>query len=149
MKILLTADVRSIGRKGQIVDVAEGYARNFLLARKLGTIADDKTRVAVEKNIALKKHHEAEQLEKMRALAMKLKDTAFDFHLRTDAKGNLFGAVSTETIASALRQHHDLGPAHVTVALEHPIKKIGDYSVVVDFGKGITAPITVRVRPQI
>ncbi len=148
MKVLLTQDVRGLGRKGQIIEVSVGHGRNFLIAKGLARAADEGTQAAVAKKQELKKQSDAAHVQEITLRAQELKGKVLEFSLRTDEKGSLFGAVNGEAITKALREKKFVGAERVQAKLEHPLKKAGDYEVMIDFGKGVTTKITVRVQPQ-
>ncbi|HVM76626.1 MAG TPA: 50S ribosomal protein L9 [Candidatus Paceibacterota bacterium] len=148
MKIILLQDVRNVGKKYDVKDVSDGYARNFLIANKLAEAA---TAGALAKLDKMKAEHDQEDKELMRRLheiAKQINELGLQFEIEADASGSVFGSVNKEAITKALREHNVLRNERVDVILEHPIKKVGEYIVPVDLKKGITANLKIIVKAK-
>ena len=147
MKVILLQDVRGIGKKNDVKEVADGYARNFLFLRNLAEAA---TPQALKKLEKMKENMETEDKElknRLENLARDMKGKYIEFELKTGEDGSVFGSVTKEMIMKAIREHfskHD----RVDVILDHPIKKIGEQVVRVDLKKGIEAELKIIVRPS-
>lgn len=143
MKVILLGDIKNIGKKGDIKDVSEGYARNFLLPKKLAEIA---TTAAVQKNIETKNKLAAEkekELDQVRLVAEKMK--ALQLQITAPEKnGKLFGSINAKNIADELRKNN-FSVAEKCILLLKPIKEIGDYAIKIDFGHNIAATIKLTV----
>lgn len=146
MKIILREDVRNIGKKFDVKEVSDGYARNFLFPNGL---AETATAGALKKLEATKAEHDKGDKE-LRAhlaeLARRLAETKLEFELAADKSGAIFGSVNKESILKALREHGLVTKERVDIDLKHPIKEVGEHKVPVDFKKGVTAEITVIVK---
>lgn len=147
MKVLLLADVRGVGKRGEIKEVAEGYARNFLIARKLGTPATGGALSAHQSASAQKAANEAQRAEKARAAAAKAEGKAVEFFLRTDKQGSVFGSVKQEEIIRAIADEFGMAPDAVLEPTQ-PLKTAGDHRVVVSWKPDIRATLTARVLPR-
>jgi large subunit ribosomal protein L9 len=147
MKVILKVDVRGVGHKYDIKEVSDGYARNFLFPKDL---AESATKEAVKKLEFLKavKEEDEKKLKlHLEQLARNISDKYVEFELKVGEDGSVFGSVTKEMILRAIREHfskHD----RVDIALEHPIKQIGEHEVPVDLKKGIEAKLKVIVRKQ-
>ena len=146
MKIILLQDVKALGKKDQIVDVSDGYARNFILPKKLGVEAN-----AVSLNdLKLQKAHEAkvakEQLEAAKALAAKIETLSVDTAIKSGKDGRSFGSVSSKEIAEAFKKQHGIEVDKKKITLDEPIRTIGTSIVTVKLHKEVTAKLTVHVR---
>jgi large subunit ribosomal protein L9 len=148
MKIVLLKDVRGVGKKSEIKEVADGYGKNFLIARgfaapatedRVNKITREQANTEKEEEALTKRLHEVKRLISERNL---------EFTLKADEKGNVFGSVTKEMILKAIREHDWVTKERVDLKLDHPIKEIGDHMVTVDLKKGITANLKVIVRPQ-
>jgi large subunit ribosomal protein L9 len=148
MKIILLKDVKGVGKKYDIKDVADGYGRNFLVARKLGEAAtpDALKKVQKIKGVIDKEAHEEEM--RLDQLVRTIKDQHVEFPLKTDDKGTVFGSVTKDMILKAMREHKWLAADRAEVHMDHPIKQIGDHQVAVHLKNGKVATLTVRVLPQ-
>ena len=138
-------DVKSLGKKGQIVKVNEGYARNFILPKKLGVEATSKNL----NDLKLKKANEAkvaaEQLAEARALAAELEKDSVTLSIKAGEGGRAFGSVSTKEIAKALSDQRKLEVDKKKMVLAEPIKSLGTFEVPVRLHREVTATLRVKV----
>ncbi len=139
MKVILLADVKGVGRKNEIKDVADGYARNFIIARKLGVAADQKG-MGVK---AVADAKEQAELNRLQAFVAKLASTTFEFEIKTGEHKEVFGSVSRRDLETALRAK---GISEGELVLDHPIKSTGEHKVEVNFGKGVKGVAKVVVK---
>ena len=144
MKVILLQDVKGQGKKGDVVDVNDGYARNFLLARKLAQEAT----AANLNSITIKTQAEAyhQDREKKAALELKeqLKELTVTVAIKTGENGRVFGSVTTKEIADALAQMgYEIDKKKIV--LKEPIKNVGNYEMDVKLYPEITARLSVRV----
>jgi ribosomal protein L9 len=144
MKVILLQDVKGQGKKGDVIDVNDGYGRNYLLARKLAQEAT----AANLNSVTIKKEAEAyhREMEKKAALELrdKLKELTVTVNIRTGENGRVFGSVTTKEIADALA---DMGYEidKKKIVLKDPIKNVGNYVMDVKLYPEITARLSVRV----
>ncbi len=146
MKIILLEDVRNVGKKFEVKEVSDGYARNFLFVNKL---AESATPGALKKLEAQKAEHEKEDHAlhaRLEEIARKLNGTKLEFELAGDDTGALFGSVNKESILKALREHGFITKERVDIDLKYPIKTIGEHTIPVDLKKGIAATLTIVVK---
>lgn len=146
MKIILLQDVKALGKKGETVDVSDGYARNCILPKKLGVEANAKNM----NDLKLQKAHEEkvakEQLEEAKALAEKMAEMEVILSIKAGKDGRTFGSVSTKEIAVALKEQHGLAIDKKKLVLDEPIRTVGTTIVGVKLHREVTAKINVRVR---
>lgn len=145
MKVVLLQDVKTLGKKGQTVDVSDGYARNYILPKKLGIEAN-----AVNlNNLKLQKAHEEkvarEQLEAAKALAADLGEKTVELSVKTGAEDKVFGSVSTKEIAAAARKQLGLELDKKKFILDEPIKTLGVHNVAIRLHREVTATLKVHV----
>jgi len=146
MKIILREDVRNIGKKFDVKEVSDGYARNFLFPNDL---AEPATAGAVKKLETMKAEQNKGEREfhaHLTELARKIAGTKLEFELAADKSGAIFGSVNKESILKALREHGLVTKERVDIDLKHPIKEVGEHKVPIDFKNGVTAEITVVVK---
>jgi large subunit ribosomal protein L9 len=149
MKVILNQTVPKLGKEGQVVNVADGFARNFLFPKQLARMAD-------KANIALlerEKARQEEQAEKSKGAAEKLAGKLSGATVRitaTTAKGSykLFGAVTSSDIAEAIKNSLKIEVDKRNVALLHPIKRLGVYDVMIDLHREVDANIKVEVADE-
>lgn len=147
MKIILLQDVKGIGKKHDIKEVAGGYAVNFLLPKKLAEAATPDKIKEIESLKARQAKATEEDLKTRKELADKLRGFRLLIPAKIGEKGKAFGSVSALRIAKALKKD-GFEVNENDVALEKPIKDTGDHKVIVDFGHDVKAEITVKIIPQ-
>jgi large subunit ribosomal protein L9 len=149
MQVILLEDIHTIGKRYDVKNVADGYARNFLFPRKLAKQATPDALKELETLKARQAKEDAETIHRLSGHAREMQGKSLEFLVKTDEQGTVFGSVTKEMILQALRDHGWLGKDHAEIKLEHPFKKIGDYKVAVDLKKGITVELTVKVRSEL
>ncbi|TMD11107.1 MAG: 50S ribosomal protein L9 [Chloroflexi bacterium] len=122
MKVVLTQDVKGTGKAGETKDVADGFARNFLLPRKLAQPATKGAQEQVDRVKATTVQREQRELDEAKALAMKLETTQVVLKLRSGKDGKLFGAVTNADVASALKQQHGITLDRRKIEFDEPVK---------------------------
>ncbi len=146
MKVILTQDVKGKGKKGQMIEVSDGYARNFMLPRKLAVEA---TADAIN-TMRMNDKAAAEKAAKERAEAMEISKQLRAMTLTVKAKGGgggrLFGSVTNQEIADALKASAGISLDKRKIVISDPIKNIGTYTVQCKLGYEITAPLTVKIE---
>jgi large subunit ribosomal protein L9 len=148
MKVILQQDVKGQGKKGQMIDAAEGYARNFLLPRKLAILA---TPDAINTMNLKEKARRAEEAANRAAAvetAGKLKDVTVKVKAKGGAGGKLFGAVTAKEISEALMAQFSLDVGKQKIVLEEPIKSFGAYELKVKLGYEVSGKLSVVVEEE-
>ena len=148
MKVILLEDVKSLGKKGDICDVSDGYARNFIIPKKKGVEATPDNL----NNLKLKNANDAkvakENLENAQALAAQLADKAVVIRVRVGEGGKLFGAIASKEIAAAVLDQTGLEVDKKKIVLADAIKVLGDHKVKVKLHKDVTASLLVKVEEE-
>jgi large subunit ribosomal protein L9 len=147
MEIILLSDVDALGLKGDVVDVKRGYARNYLLPRRLAEVAT-KGRVAeVQKIDAERAKHEARTADQAAEIAATLGKTVLRFEVKSGPSGSLFGSVTPTDIAEELWRTRKVRVDRRKIDL-NPIKRIGRFSVPIQVYEGVVAAVMVHVVPE-
>ena len=148
MKVILQQDVRGQGKKGQMVEVAEGYARNFLLPRKLAILAT--TDAINTMNIKEKTRRAEDAAARAAAVATadKLRTCNVKLTGQGGGSGKLFGAITGKEISEGLKNQFDLDVAKQKIVLEEPIKTFGTHEVRAKLGYEVSAKFTVTVAEE-
>ena len=145
MQVVLLEDVKALGKKGQIVNVNDGYARNFILPKKLGVEANSKNL----NDLKLKKANDdriaAEQLAAARELGAKLDDSSVTLTIKAGEGGKAFGSVSSKEIASAIASQLSLDIDKKKLVLPEPLKTFGVHEVPIKLHKEVTGKLAVKV----
>ena len=145
MKVILQQDVKGQGKKGQLVEVSEGYARNFLLPRKLAIEATTDAINTLNLKEKARKAEEARQKAEAEEISKKLKDCPVKLTAKAGNGGKLFGAVTTKEIAEGLKKQHNIDIPKQKLVLDEPIKSFGTYQVKAKLGFEITGTVSVTV----
>ena len=146
MKVILKQDVKTIGKKDEIHDVSDGYARNFLFPRGLAAPADAAAVNMARTKSEAKEHHAAEARAAAQALADKVKDKTVTLKAKGGASGRLFGKVTARDVAEALSKVAGTEIDKRKVELERDIKDFGTYSATVKLHPGVSAAFKVKVE---
>lgn len=146
MEVILLEDVKSLGKKGEVVKVSDGYARNFLLKKKLGKEA---TAQNLNELKLQKKHEEKlekEKLDAAKALAGELKDRSVTMSIKTGSGGRSFGSVSTKEIAAAIKKQLGYDIDKKKMSLDVPIKSLGTFNLTIKLHPKVTGELKVVVK---
>lgn len=145
MKVILLQDVKSLGKKGEVVNVNDGYARNFILHKNLGLEATGKNL----NDLKLKKSNEEkkaqENLEAAQALAKELEAGRITMSIKVGEGGKTFGSVSTKELAAAVKDQMGIDVDKKKIQLKDPIKTLGEHKVPIRVHQKVTADLTVTV----
>lgn len=147
MKVILLQDVKGQGKKGEVVEVNEGYARNFLIKKGLAEIATAMKINDLNQKKAAADFHKAEEVKAMQALAAELRGKNFTVKIKAGQGGKVFGSVTGANIADAL-QAAGYSIDKKKVVLTSPIKTLGNYDVDLKLLEGITTKISVVVEAE-
>lgn len=148
MKVILLEDVKSVGKKGEVVTVKDGYAKNFILKKNLGVEATSKNL----NDLKLQKQNDekvaAENLEKAQEFAKELETKSVEVAIKAGQDGRVFGSVSTKEIATAAKEQEQLSYDldKKKMQLKEPIKNIGTYHVPIRLHPKVTAELKVIVK---
>ena len=145
MKVILQQDVKGQGKKGQLVEVSDGYGRNFLLAKKLAVLATPENVNTMKQQEKARKAQEAAEKAEAQAIAKKLEDLTVKIAAKAGEGGRLFGAVTAKEVSDALSAQHGISIAKAKLVLEEPIKACGGYKVKAKLGYEISGTVNVMV----
>jgi large subunit ribosomal protein L9 len=144
MEVILREHVDNLGRRGEVVKVADGYARNYLLPRKMALLATEGNKQRIEKERAKFEAAESEERKVAEAMAARMASVALEIPRRVGETEALYGSVTTSDIADALRGK-GFEIDRRKIALQEPIKKLGEFAIPVRLQRDVTATITVKV----
>ncbi len=146
MDVILLQDVKSLGKKGEIVKVSDGYARNFILPKKLGLEANAKNLNDLKLQKAAQAKLEKEQLEAAQALGAQISGSTVVIRIKTGENGRVFGSVSVKEIAEAMKEQLNLDVDKKKISLAVPIRNEGIFSAAVKLHPQVTSELTVKVE---
>mgnify|MGYP000943703950 CR=1 FL=1 len=145
MKVILLEEVKKLGKKGEVVEVAEGYARNYLLPRKLAVPATSDAINTIKQQQAAEARKAQRQLEEAKMLAAQLAKLTVTIPVKTGEGGKLFGSVTAKDIADALAAQHKFEIDKRKIELKEAIKAVGSYTVTLKIHPEVAAQLEVKV----
>jgi large subunit ribosomal protein L9 len=148
MDVILTADVEKLGLRGEVVHVADGYARNYLLPRRLAERATPGRVDELRRVDAQRAQHEARSVEQARSIAETLTKTVLRFEVKAGPTGALFGSVTPTDITDEIWRVRKIRVDRRKVELEEPIKRVGRYAVAIEVFPEVTVEVKTMVVPQ-
>src|SRR5215467_8521305 len=148
MQVILLEDVEKVGLRGDVVDVARGYARNFLLPRKLAETATPARVAELQKRGDRRARQEASTFEQARELGTRLEATELRFDVKAGPTGSLFGSVTATDLADEIWSVAKIRVDRRKIHIGEPIKKIGRYEVPVELFTDVTVDVTTLVVPE-
>jgi large subunit ribosomal protein L9 len=147
VKVILTTEVAKLGKSGEMKNVAEGYARNFLIPQKLAVPAEGGAFRAWQHDIASREDKRRREREEAEIYATRIASTTLTMGVKVGEGGKLYGSITTKDIADALGRRGIVIDRH-KVDLDEPLKSLGTYKVAVKVFTGMTAEVTVIVEPK-
>ena len=147
MKVILTADVDKLGKSGELKEVADGYARNFLFSRKLAVPAAGGAYRAWQHDIASREEKRKREREDAEIAAQRISSTTLTMGVKVGEGGKLYGSINNQDIAEALGRRGIVVDKH-KIELEQPIKSLGTYKVAIKVFAGMTPEVTIVVEPK-
>lgn len=148
MKVILQQDVKGQGKKGQLVEVSDGYARNFLLPKKLAVPATAENVNTMKQQEKARKAQQAAEKAEAEAVSKRLEGITVKLSAKAGEGGRLFGAVTAKEVSEALAEQHQLTIAKTKIVLDEPIKSCGTYQLKCKLGYEITGIVKVTVKPE-
>jgi large subunit ribosomal protein L9 len=145
VKLILLSDVKALGKKGELVDVAEGYARNFLLPRKLATEANKGALTMLSEQKKAQQRREQQHLAETQEIAKLLESKPVAVRAKAGGNGKLFGAVTNSDIADAISQTFSVSIDKHKIEVKNAIKALGTYPIEIRLGKNVVAKTSVSV----
>lgn len=145
MKVMLLQDVKGQGKQGEIVNVSDGYARNFLFPKNLAKIADETAMNEFNTKKQADEHHKAVLKEDAKATQKTLEEANFHFQAKAGKDGRLFGSITVKEIADTIKQVTGIEINKKKISLDHDIKAFGTYEAKVKLHREVTAEIKIVV----
>jgi large subunit ribosomal protein L9 len=148
MEVILLQDVDKVGLRGEVVPVARGFARNYLLPRKLAETATPARVAELERRESQRARHEARSVEQAREIATVLEKTVLRFEVKSGPTGSLFGSVTSTDVADELWRTRKVRVDRRKIDLHEPIKRIGRYEIPIDVFQDVRVEVKTLVVPE-
>ncbi|MBO5178915.1 MAG: 50S ribosomal protein L9 [Clostridia bacterium] len=145
MKVILLQDIKSVGKKGQVLDAADGYARNYLLPKKLAVIADATNMNELKTKQDANKYKKDMSLANAKELSEKMKNYELVFKIKAGENGKTFGSVTAKDIADELNKKYFVEVDKKKVCLNDAIKSLGVYNIEIKLFEGVSGTIKVNI----
>ncbi len=145
MKVILLQDIKGTGKKDQLIEVSDGYARNFLLPRKMAMEASKQNVNSLKSAERATEHRKAVEKEEAQALAARLAEITINITVKAGANGRLFGSVTTQEIADALKAQHGITIDKRKISLPEPIRQCGEAKAEAKLYPEVGAVLTLNV----
>ncbi|NLZ82623.1 MAG: 50S ribosomal protein L9 [Clostridiales bacterium] len=146
MDIILIQDVKSLGKKGEVVKVNDGYGRNFILPKKLGLEANKQNLYDLQQQKAAEEKKQKEILDEAKEFGKQLENIAVKLSIKVGEGGKTFGSISTKEIAKAVKEQFDIDIDRKKLQLSDPIKNAGSYTITVKLHPQVSADLKVVVE---
>ena len=148
MKVILLQDIRGKGKKGQMIEASDGYARNYLLPRKMAIEATADNINTMKMNDKAKAEQASREKAQAQEFAERLKAIVVEITAKAGSGGRLFGAVTTKEVSEALQSQHDINIAKTKLVQDEPIKSFGTYQLKAKLGYEISGTVNVVVTEE-
>ncbi len=148
MEVILLKDVDKVGLRGEIVSVARGYARNYLLPRSLAEAATPGRVAELRKRDGQRARHEARSVDQAREIAAVLEKTVLRFEVKAGPSGSLFGSVTATDVADELWRARKVRVDRRKISLDEPIKRVGRYEIAIDVFQDVRVEVKTLVVPE-
>lgn len=148
MKVILTQDVRKIGKKGQIINASDGYAKNFLFPKKLAVPADTQNLNELKAKQASEQHKKEIETEEAKKIAEQIKKIEITIKAKTGENQKLFGSITSKEISENIEEVLKIKIDKKKINLKEPIKSLGEFPVEIKLYEGVTLKTTVHIIPE-
>lgn len=145
MKVVLNQDIKGVGKKLQVIDVSEGYARNFLLPKKLAVVADNKNMNLVQGKIDSQKFKKQTEIEAANANKKIIENGNIEFKNKVGGDNRLYGSVTEKDIADKIKEKFNIEVNKKKITVSEPIKTIGTYTANIKLYEGVVAKLKITV----
>ena len=145
MKVVLNKDIKGVGKKLQVIEVSEGYARNFLLPKKLAVIADNKNINEAQGKISAQKYKKQTELQQANENKKIIENGFIEFKHKVGEGSKLYGSVTEKDIADKIKEKFNIEISKKKITISEPIKNLGNYTVNVKLYEGVIAKLKITV----
>lgn len=148
MKVILLKDIKNVGKKDDIINANDGYARNFLFPKNLGIEATKDNLLKLQAKKDSQRHKKNLEIEDYKKQADKIKNIILSIQVKAGANGKIFGGVTSKEISEELKKQYKMEIDKKKIILKETIKNIGRFSVDIKFGEGVSSKLTVIIQSE-
>ena len=148
MKVILKADIKGVGKKDQIINASDGYARNYLFPKNLAVEANNENMAKLKAKQDSNAYRKSQEKEEAKKIADKLSKILLKIEVRTGENGKIFGGVSSKEIADSLKKKYDIVVDKKKIELKETIKEIGERKVEIKLYEGVVGSLKIDVIPK-
>ena len=148
MKVILLQDIKNVGKKDEIINANDGYARNFLFPKNLALEATKDNLLKLQAKKASKEHKKNLEIEEYKKQAEIINKLTIEIKVKAGANGKIFGGVTAKEISEELNKKHKIQIDKKKIILKETIKNIGRYTVDIKFGDGVNAKLDIEVKSE-
>lgn len=145
MKVILLQDIKSVGKKDEIINANDGYARNFLFPKNLAIEATKDNLLKLQAKKDSKAHKKSLEIEEFKKQAKKIEEITLNIKVKAGDNGKIFGGVTAKEISEEIKKQYKMEIDKKKIILKETIKNIGRFSVDIKFGEGVTAKLTLNI----
>ncbi len=148
MKVILLQDIKNVGKKDEIINANDGYARNFLFPKNLAIESTKDNLLKLQAKKDSQKHKKNLEIEEFKKQAEKIKDITLEIKVKAGANGKIFGGVTSKEISEELKKQYKMEIDKKKINLKETIKNVGKFSIDIKFGEGVSAKLTLDIKPE-
>ena len=148
MKVILLKDIKNVGKKDEIINANDGYARNYLFPKNLAIEASKDNLLKLQAKKDSQNHKKELEIEEFKKQADKIKDITLKIQVKAGANGKIFGEVTSKEISEELKKQYNMEIDKKKINLKETIKNIGSFSVEIKFGDGISTELTLEIKGE-
>lgn len=148
MKVILLQDIKNVGRKNEVINANDGYARNFLFPKKLAVEANKDNMLKLEAKQASNAHKKNLEIEENKKKAKQIEEITLNLKVKAGANGKTFGGITSKEIAEGIKKQTGIDIDKKKIALKETIKTLGTYTVEIKFGDGVNAKLKMSIIPE-
>lgn len=148
MKVILLKDIKNVGKKDQIINANDGYARNFLFPKQLALEATKDNLIKLKDKKDSQNHKKELEIEEFKKQAKQIENLVLNLSVKAGENGKVFGGITSREISEELKKQYKIDIDKKKIILKETIKLIGRFSVDIKFGEGISANLTLNVQPE-
>ncbi len=148
MKVILKSDIKGVGKKDEIINANDGYARNFLFPKDLAVEANSENLAKLKAKKDGESYHRAQELEFARKQAEKIQKLTLTLNVKAGENGKIFGGITAKEIAESLKKQYDIDVDKKKIEVKETIKTLGRFNVEIKLFEGVIAKLTLNIIPE-